>query len=253
MSPATHEKQYWNQVNSHASRGFPQYVSKLWACKLSFTKGIMQSVRKELYVHVYIELQERWGLASFPGSRVGEEEREPGTHMRQVPLVTCILLCYTKITVNSVYLLKGRTAWLYSLWDTYGQFLSQKLYRFDSNCLYCFVRSKRWTSKGRDCISHVLQCFAGIHEHVENSCKRRPEYLCRSFVIVYTERGQWHASFIQEKLAYLAEVSVTEQILRKFPNSQKSWGNWACANSVYVPGSFFSAHTQEPGNEASWG
>ena len=34
-------------------------------------------------------------LASFPGSRAGEEEREPGTHclrMRQVPLVTCILL-----------------------------------------------------------------------------------------------------------------------------------------------------------------
>ena len=32
-------------------------------------------------------------LALFPGSRAGEEEREPGTHcsrMRQVPLVTCI-------------------------------------------------------------------------------------------------------------------------------------------------------------------
>ena len=33
----------------------------------------------------------------------GEEEREPGTHcsrMRQVSLVTCILLHYTKITVK---------------------------------------------------------------------------------------------------------------------------------------------------------
>ena len=42
-------------------------------------------------------------LASFPGSCAGEEEREPGTHcsrMRQVPLVTCMLLHYTKITVN---------------------------------------------------------------------------------------------------------------------------------------------------------
>ena len=42
-------------------------------------------------------------LASFPGSCVGEEEREPGTHclrMRQVSLVTCILLRCTKITVN---------------------------------------------------------------------------------------------------------------------------------------------------------
>ena len=32
-----------------------------------------------------------------------------------VPMVTCILLCYTKITVNSVYLLKGRTAVLHLL------------------------------------------------------------------------------------------------------------------------------------------
>ena len=42
-------------------------------------------------------------LASFPGSCAGEEEREPGIHcsrMRQVPLVTCTLLRYTKITVN---------------------------------------------------------------------------------------------------------------------------------------------------------
>ena len=38
-----------------------------------------------------------------------EEQREPGTHfqrMCQVPLVTCILFCYTKITKNSVYLLE---------------------------------------------------------------------------------------------------------------------------------------------------
>ena len=43
------------------------------------------------------------GLASLPGSRAGEEEREPGTHclrMRQVPLVTCILLRYTKTNGN---------------------------------------------------------------------------------------------------------------------------------------------------------
>ena len=44
-------------------------------------------------------------VASFPGSRVGEEERQqPGAHclyMRQVPLVTCILSCYTKIWKQS--------------------------------------------------------------------------------------------------------------------------------------------------------
>jgi len=37
----------------------------------------------------------RRGLALFPGSCAGEEEREPGTHclhMCQVSLVTCILL-----------------------------------------------------------------------------------------------------------------------------------------------------------------
>ena len=42
-------------------------------------------------------------LASFPGSCTGEEERESGTHcshMRRVPLITCILLRDTKITVN---------------------------------------------------------------------------------------------------------------------------------------------------------
>ena len=41
--------------------------------------------------------------ASFLDSCEGEKEREPGTHclhMCQVPLVTCILLSYTKIMAN---------------------------------------------------------------------------------------------------------------------------------------------------------
>ena len=52
-------------------------------------------------------------LASFPGSCAGEKEREPGTHslrIRQVPLVTCILLRYTKIMVNFCLPAEGRTA-----------------------------------------------------------------------------------------------------------------------------------------------
>ena len=68
-------------------------------------------------------------LALFPGSCVGEEEREPSTHclrMCQVPLVTCILLRYTKIMVNFCLPAEGRTAQLYSLWDTYEQFWSKK-------------------------------------------------------------------------------------------------------------------------------
>ena len=46
----------------------------------------------------------------FPGYCAGEEEREPGTHyscIHQVPLVTCIVLRYSKITVNAVYPLKS--------------------------------------------------------------------------------------------------------------------------------------------------
>ena len=39
-------------------------------------------------------------------------------------------------------------------------------------------------------VSHVPQCLAGMHERVHISCKRRAEYLCRSFVIVHMEHGQ---------------------------------------------------------------
>ena len=76
----------------------------------------------------------------------------------------------------------------------------------------------------RLCQSRAL-CLAGFHERVDNSCKRRAECPRRSFVIVHTEHGQGQAPFTREKSTYLAEVGVTEQILRKFPNSQKSWGN----------------------------
>ena len=79
--------------------------------------------------------------------------------------------------------------------------------------------------KGKDCVIHVLQRLAGMDERVDNSCKRRAEYLRRSLVIVCREHGQWQASFMREKSACLSEVSVTEQILREFPNSQKSWEN----------------------------
>ena len=72
--------------------------------------------------------------------------------------------------------------------------------------------------------SHPLpQRLAGMDERVDNSWKRRAEYLRRSLVIVGREHGQWQASIIQEKSACLAEVSVTEQVLWEFPNSQKSW------------------------------
>ena len=79
--------------------------------------------------------------------------------------------------------------------------------------------------KGKGCVTHVPQRLAGRDERMDNSCKRRAEYLCHSLVIVCRERGQWQATLIQVKSACLAEVSVTEQILREFPNSLKSWEN----------------------------
>ena len=60
--------------------------------------------------------------------------------------------------------------------------------------------------KGKDCVSHVPKCLAGVDECVDNSCKRRAEYLRCSLVIVHTEHSQWQASSIREKSVCLAEV-----------------------------------------------
>ena len=57
--------------------------------------------------------------------------------------------------------------------------------------------------KGKDCVIHMPQGLAGMGECVDNSCKQRDEYLCRSLVIVCRERGQWQASFV-----YTREVNV---------------------------------------------
>ena len=40
--------------------------------------------------------------------------------------------------------------------------------------------------KQKDCISHVLQCLAGMDEHVNDSCRQRAKCLCRSLVIIHT-------------------------------------------------------------------
>ena len=54
--------------------------------------------------------------------------------------------------------------------------------------------------KRKDCVSHVPKRLAGMDERMDNSCKRRAEYLRRSLVIVHTQCSQWQAAFIQEKL-----------------------------------------------------
>ena len=47
----------------------------------------------------------------------------------------------------------------------------------------------------------------------------------------------------------LAEVSVTEQILREISKFPEILGELSMRKQC-VPGSFFSAHAREPGNEA---
>ena len=54
---------------------------------------------------------------------------------------------------------------------------------------------------------------------------------------------------LYRKSAYLAEVSVTEHILRKISKFPEILGELSMHKQC-VPGSFFSAHALEPGNEA---
>ena len=55
---------------------------------------------------------------------------------------------------------------------------------------------------------------------------------------------------IREKSAYLAEVSVTEQILWKISKFPEILGELSMCKQC-VPGSFLSTHALEPGNEAT--
>ena len=81
----------WRQLHGcSVTRPF-SLLRRVWLARLIIFSGVSEAYLTRRY------------LASFPGSCAGEEEREPGTHclrMRQIPLVTCILLRYTKITVN---------------------------------------------------------------------------------------------------------------------------------------------------------
>ena len=115
---ADRAKEYlqWEQPFNSVVEGDPQSGMKWFGGGKINVSGKVKAVHNELNCIKMLDMTTQ-RVASFPGSRAWEEEREPGTHcsrMRQVPLVTCILLRYTKITVNSVYLQKGSTAWLYS-------------------------------------------------------------------------------------------------------------------------------------------
>ena len=86
-----------------------------------------------------------------------------------------------------------------------------------------------------------------MDECVDNFCKRRAEYLRRSLVIVHTRFSQWQAAFMRE-VGVLAEISVTEQVLREISKFQ-ILGKLSMHKQC-VPGFFLPAHAQEPGNEA---
>ena len=97
--------------------------------------------------------------------------------------------------------------------------------------------------KGRDCVSHVLQCFAGIDERLDNSCIRKVEYLR------HCPHRAWSATgiFYTGEVSILAEVSVTEQILRNFQIPRNPGGS-EHAQTVCTR-LLFSAHALDPGND----
>ena len=168
--------------------------------------------------------------------------------MYQVPLVTCILLRYTKITVNSVYLLKGHTAWLYSLWDSYRQFLGQKhIASMVTVCIASFEAIGALQRK-RLCQSHAV-VFSW------NAQTRGQSLQAKNWVPSSLPRHHPHRVWSVTGILYTGEVCMpcggycnradfTE--LSKFPDILGELS----MHERCVPGSFFSAHAWEPGNEA---
>ena len=100
--------------------------------------------------------------------------------------------------------------------------------------------------KGKDCVSPLPKHLAGMDERVDNSCKRRAEYLRCSLVIVHIQCSQWQAAFITREVSVLADVSVTEQVLQEISKFPEILG----MHKQCVPGSFLPAHAREPGNKA---
>ena len=58
-------------------------------------------------------------------------------------------------------------------------------------------------------------------------------------------------SFYTRKVGVLADVSVTEQVLREISKFSEIMGKLSMRKQC-VPGSFLPAHAREPGNEASY-
>ena len=97
-------------------------------------------------------------IASFPGSRAAEEGREPGTHcscMLQVPLVTCILLRYTKVNGNFC-LPAERPQCKIILHMTHLRAILKSKTISLCHYLSASLRSRQLVNfKGKNCVSHM--------------------------------------------------------------------------------------------------
>ena len=89
----------------------------------------------------------------------------------------------------------------------------------------------------------VVVCIASFKAIGEFQWER----LHQSCATMFSWNGQTHGQFLQAKswmlLLFLHRVWSVAGILQKFPNSQKTWGNRACTNSVYQ--ALFSLPTHE--------
>ena len=150
------------------------------SCKLHLPVGL---VRKPVRVFIYSKVMCNFSLV--PVLSCGGEERVPGTHCAYAPsslgnLHLSSLFTYWKAALDGYIPVEAHRAVLKSK--------ATPLWRWQS-ALLCSKRSMSF--KERDCVSNVLQYLAGMLECMDNSNKRRAEYLRWFFVIVHTERGQW--------------------------------------------------------------
>ena len=189
-------------------------------------------------------------VTSFPGSCAGEEEREPGTHcsrMRQVPLVTCILLRYTKITVNFCLLLKA-TLHSYTACGTHTSDFEVKnnIALMVTICIASFeVIGELQREKLRQSRAKALSWNGRMRGQFPQAKRRIPSSLPRHRPhTVQSVAG----SFYTREVGVLAEVSVKEQVLREISKYPEILGKLRMRKQC-VPGSFLPAHAREPGNE----
>ena len=113
------------------------------------------------------------------------------SHMRQVPLVTCILLRCTKITINFCLPVE-RPHWRVVLPVRHIRvFLKSRTISLSP----LLLRSRRSVNfKEKDCIIHMLQHLAWTEKCMDHSCKCRAEWLCWSLVY----QTMWTAVYQQE-------------------------------------------------------